>query len=240
MVRVAFVMGDYPGAEVDRRAKTALSFATPEVEVGIVKAPVTPYFYGMSPTEMTLVAPDVIASFFKAQQEGYDAVVPLGFLDLGVEAGRSAVDIPVLGPMQSALHVAGLLGDRFGLIAYHENQFANLEGLVRHYGFLDKVVGIADSGFDLPDIAANETAMIETFVASARKLIHDKRAEIIIPTGISQCPVHMDPRWLSNELGVPVVEGIGAPIKLAGMFAQLGLRHSRRRYPKSPTYAAKQ
>lgn len=240
MVRVAFVMGDYPGGEVDRRANVALSYSTAEVQVGIVRAPVTPYFHGMSPTEMTLVAPDVIAAFHTAQKEGYDACVPLGFLDLGVQGGRSAVDIPVLGPMQSALHIAALLGDRFGLIAYHENQFANLEGLVRGYGMLDKVVGFGDSGFDLPDIAANHDAMVETFVKSAKKLVHEKRAEVIIPTGVSQCPVHMDPKWLSAEIGVPVVEGIGAPIKLAGMMAQLGLKHSRLRYPKSPVYAAKQ
>src|SRR4051794_36657794 len=161
MVRVAFVMGDYPDGEVDRRAKVALSYASEEVEVGIVRAPVTPYFHGMSPTEMTLVAPAVITAFFQAQKEGYDAVVPLGFLDLGVEGGRSAVDIPVIGPCQAALLLSSFLADRFGLIAYHENQFANLEGLVRRYGMLDKVAGIAASGFDLPDIAANHDAMVE-------------------------------------------------------------------------------
>jgi hypothetical protein len=32
---------------------------------------------------------------------------------------------------------------------------------------------------------------------------------------------------------VPVVEGIGAPIRLAAMMAGLGLRHSRVRWPKS-------
>ena len=41
------------------------------------------------------------------------------------------------------------------------------------------------------------------------------------------------PDWLSNELGVPVVEGIGAPIRMAAMLAGLGLRHSRKRWPKS-------
>ena len=40
--------------------------------------------------------------------------------------------------------------------------------------------------------------------------------------------------WLSRELGVPVVEGIGAPIRVAAAMASLGLQHSRRRWPKSP------
>ena len=42
MARVAFVIGDYPSEERSRREKVALSYATAEVEVGIVSAPVTP------------------------------------------------------------------------------------------------------------------------------------------------------------------------------------------------------
>jgi hypothetical protein len=30
-------------------------------------------------------------------------------------------------------------------------------------------------------------------------------------------PVHIKPDWLMQELGVPVVEGIGAPVRLAAM-----------------------
>ena len=239
MVRVAFVVGDYPSEESTRREQVALSYANSEVEVGIIRAPITPYFYGMTQCEMTLVAPAVIEAFHRAEKEGYHAVVPLGFLDLGVDGGRAAVDIPVIAPFECSLHLASLLGDRFGLICYHENQFGNLYGLLRHYGMEHKVVGIGSSGFDLPDIAANHDAMVETFLKSARKLINENRAELIIPTGISQCPVHMNPKWLMAELGVPVVEGIGAPIRLAGMFADLGMNHSRKRWRKSQTYAGK-
>jgi len=51
--------------------------------------------------------------------------------------------------------------------------------------------------------------------------------------GISQCPVHIDPKWLQEQLGVPVVEGFGAPIRMAGLLASLGLKQSRIRWPKS-------
>ena len=40
-------------------------------------------------------------------------------------------------------------------------------------------------------------------------------AEVIIPMGISQRSVHIKPDWLQEELGVPVVEAIGAPIRMA-------------------------
>ncbi|MCC6889204.1 MAG: hypothetical protein IT536_11780 [Hyphomicrobiales bacterium] len=240
MIKVAFIVGDYPSEESKRREQVALSYSNSEVQVGIVRAPsISPYFHGMTQCEMSLVAPAVIDAFHRAEKEGYQAAVPLGFLDLGVDGGRAAVDIPIVAPFESSLHLASLLGDRFGLVCYHENQFGNLTMLLNRYGMSHKVAGIEASGFDLPDIAANREAMVEGFLKVARKLIEKDRAEVIIPTGITQCPVQMDPKWLRDQLGVPVVEGIGAPLRLAAMFADLGMTHSRMRWRKSPTYANK-
>ncbi len=235
MIRIAFVIGGYPPEERARREKAALAYASDEVEVGIISAPVSPYFHGMTQAEITLVSPAVIEAFREAEKQGYDAVVPLGFLDLGVDGGRSAVDIPVLGPFETALHIASILGDRFGCVAYHEIHFPVLQGIVRRYGMEHKIVGWASSGFDLPDIAENHDAMVENFVAAARKLIEEDGADVILPTGITQCPVHIDPKWLMEELGVPVVNGIGGPIRFAAMLASLGLTHSRKRWMKSQT-----
>jgi Asp/Glu/hydantoin racemase len=52
--------------------------------------------------------------------------------------------------------------------------------------------------------------------------------------------VHIKPDWLMQELGVPVVEGIGAPIRLAAMLVSLKLNYSRVYWPKSPLFKGKQ
>jgi allantoin racemase len=74
--------------------------------------------------------------------------------------------------------------------------------------------------------------MVESFLAAARALIAEEGADVIIPQGITQCPVQMKPAWLSEQLGVPVVEGIGAPIRMAAMLVSLGLTQSRVRWQK--------
>jgi allantoin racemase len=234
MIRIAFVVGEYPPQEQKRREDTALAYSSAEVQVGIVRVGATPYIHGLTPAELSLVVPAFFDAYRRAEREGYDAVVPLGVLDLGVDGGRSMVDILVLGPCETALHVASMVGDRFGCIVYHENLVPMTESIVRRYGMQDRIVGWRNSGFDLPDLAANRDALVENFVAAARSLIEKERADVIIPMGISQCPVHIKPDWLSRELGVPVVEGIGAPIRVAAAMASLGLKHSRRRWPKSP------
>src|ERR1041384_4981116 len=180
MIRVAFVIGGYPPEEHKRRADVALAYSTAEIEVGIVDVAASPYFYGMTPTEIQLVAPALIDSFKRAEKEGYDAVVPLGTLDLGVDGGKAAVDIPVIGPTEAALHIAALVGDRFGLIVYHQRQMPFLRAIVRRYGMERHVVDFGVTGFDLPDLAAHQEEMVENFVNEAKRLI-GFGGQVIIP-----------------------------------------------------------
>lgn len=74
--------------------------------------------------------------------------------------------------------------------------------------------------------------IMDNFVAEAKRLV-GLGAEVIIPMGISQCPVHIKPDWLQEQLGVPVVEAIGAPIRMAALLAGLGFEQSRIRWPQS-------
>jgi hypothetical protein len=59
-IRIAFVIGQYPPDQRLLREQAALSYASPEIEIGIVSTPVSPYIHGMSPTEIQLAAPAYI------------------------------------------------------------------------------------------------------------------------------------------------------------------------------------
>src|SRR5437763_15267084 len=117
MVRVAFVIGDYPPEERRIREDVAKSYSTAEIEVGIISVKPSPYG-GLTPAEIQLVAPYFHAAFIQAERERYDAAVPVGTLDLGVDCGRSLVDIPIVGPCEAMFHVAAQPGCRFGLLCY--------------------------------------------------------------------------------------------------------------------------
>jgi allantoin racemase len=237
-IRVAFVVGEYPPVERKRREDAALAYASPEVEVGIVSVKATAHNRGNAPDLLGLAVPPFIDAFRDAEKQGYDAVVPLGTLDLGVDAGRSVVDIPVVGPSEAMLHIASMLGRRFGIIMYHDSAMPLAYRMVERFDMIHKVVGWRTCGFSLPDIAANRDAVIANFVDKARELV-TLGADVILPMGITQCPVHIKPDWLMNELGVPVVEGIGAPIRFAAMLVSLKLNYSRKFWPKSPLFDAK-
>src|ERR1700689_3714401 len=97
MIRVAFIIGDYPPAEKKLGEDAAKSYSSSDVEVGIISVPPQP-FGGLGPAEIQMVAPYYHAGFLQAEREGYNAAVPLGTLDLGVDGGRSLAAIPVIGP----------------------------------------------------------------------------------------------------------------------------------------------
>jgi allantoin racemase len=231
MIRVAFVIGDYPPDQLKLREDVAKGYSSADVEVGIIHVPARP-FDGLTPAEIQAASGIFHESFRQAEREGYDAVVPLGMLDIGVDGGRSAVDIPVIAPLQAVLHVAALVGDRFGVVCYHPSAIPRHHAQCKAYGMEGWVAGRRASGFYTQHIAANRDKMIESFLMAARDLIEKDGADVIIPQGITQCPVQMKPDWLAGQLGVPVVEGIGAPIRMAALCAGLGLSQSRVRWQK--------
>ena len=232
MIKVAFVVGDYPDTERRRREEAARGYSSADLEVGIVPVAARP-FDGLTPAEIQAAAPLYHEAFRQAEREGYDAVVPLGMLDLGVDGGRSVVDIPVVAPLQAALHVAAQVGEQFGVVCYHPSAIARHRAQTRAYGMESFIAGRRASGFYLQHIAANREQMVDSFLKTARALIDDDGADVIIAQGITQCPLEMKPQWLMAELGVPVIEGIGAPIKMAALLVALGVTQSRVRWQKA-------
>src|SRR5712692_9383130 len=179
-ILVAFVVGEYPPDERKRREDTALSYASAEVEVGIVSVKATPYYIGNAPDLLGIAVPPFLDAFREAEKLGYDAVVPLGTLDLGVDAGRCAVNIPVVGPSESMLHIASMLGRRFGIMMYHDFVLPLGYRMVERFNMMPKVIGWRTCGFELPDIIANRDRVVATFVAKARELV-ELGADVILP-----------------------------------------------------------
>jgi len=226
-------MGQYPPDEFKRRADVARSYSSAEVDIGVLTISGTAFSDSNTPAAADFLMPAFVDGYREAERQGYDAAVPLGTLDLGVDAGRCAVDIPIIAPTEAMLHLACIFGHRIGMIMYHDSYLPLGYRLVERYGMADRVVGWRTSGFEVTDMARNVDTMIRNFMTHARTLIDEHRADVILPFGISLCPIHIKPDWLSAQLGVPVIEGIGAPLRLAAMASSLGLRHSRRYWPKS-------
>ena len=84
-----------------------------------------------------LCVPDTIRRAMEAQQRGANAIIIDCMGDPGLAACREVVTIPVVGPAQTAMHVASLLGHRFSFITVLERLRAVIDKLVAGYGLND-------------------------------------------------------------------------------------------------------
>src|SRR5688572_31443119 len=121
-MKIMVVMGEYPPAEGEHRRQAVLKCASPGTEIGFEVIKATFFRHSNSQVNSLSAGPLVAEVAQKAEADGYDAVVPFGTLDAGVELARNLVRIPVVGAGQSVMHLAAQLSNRLGVIAYEEER----------------------------------------------------------------------------------------------------------------------
>jgi len=152
----------------------------------------------------------------------YDAVVMAGFGEHGREGVRELVDVPVVDITEAAAHLACLLGRRYGVVTTLERSCGQIEDSLELAGVGRNCAAVVGTGLgvlDLGDVARTEAA----FLAAAERC-RRAGAEVLVlgcagMTGLQ--------RAVGDKLGVPVVDGVGAAVKLAEGLVGLGLTTSR-------------
>ena len=83
--------------------------------------------------------PSIVRKIFWAAQNGYDAVISSNTFDPGVDGGRLAVNIPVIGLLRTSMHAACTLADRVGITVPLAPHVPYTWRILRTYG-LDRFV----------------------------------------------------------------------------------------------------
>jgi len=165
----------------------------------------------------------------KAQREGFDAVAMSCFLDVGLDAMREALDIPVVGACQASLHLASLLGSKFSIItAGNGGAVRTIEDLVNKYGFKSKLSSIRQVNLTPLQFAVEKQELKKKILVEAKKAIREDGANVIIfgCSGMNVAP------WLQEQVNVPVVDPLIAVIKILEVLGKMHLTHSKLVYPK--------
>ncbi len=233
-MKIMVVMGEYPEEEGERRRQAVLRCALAGTEIGFSVIKATFFRRSNSQVNSLSAGPLVAEVAQRAEAEGYDAVVPFGTLDAGVELARNLVRIPVVGAGQSVLHLGAQLSNRLGVIAYEEKSIPFMRKQIYAWRVADSVVAIRSVQIPLPESTKNRAAMRERFIEVAHELIDKYDAEIIVPMGVTMVPVQYSPQEFEKELGVPVMDALKTSIQTAEMLVRMGLAHSVKTYPRPP------
>lgn len=160
-----------------------------------------------------------------AHQDTIDGVVVGCFDDTGVDAARCLVEVPVIGICQGALQAAAVLANRFTVVTMMRRSVPALEHLVRRYGAdvaCAKVRACEVPVLELEDPHGKAYERIRSEIADA---VEQDNAEAIVLGCAGMITLT---ERLSDEFGLPVVEGVSAAVKAVEGLATLGLHTSSR------------
>ena len=177
--------------------------------------------------------PAIVRKIFWAAENGYDAVISSNTFDPGVDGGRLAVDIPVIGLLRASMHAALTLADRVGITVPLAPHVPYTWRILRTLGLEGFVSDIRPIGIYGADIAQRGAEIYDKTVAIMRALVADTLAEIIVPLGGAIIPYVVDPKDLAAATGVQVLNTKAIGIRFAEMCVAFKMTQSALTYPRA-------
>jgi allantoin racemase len=181
-----------------------------------------------------LSVPDTIRRAIDAEQSGANALIIDCMGDPGLHACREVVTIPVVGPAQTAMHFASMLGHRFSFITVLDRLHALIGHLVASYGLQQSFASFRAVDIPVLEIGADLGRLASALAREAAAAVEQDGADAIVLgcTGFLGCAGSLRQALLAKGLDVPVIDPIPLAVHAADALVKTGLSHSKRTYPK--------
>jgi allantoin racemase len=180
-----------------------------------------------------LSLPDTIRKAIDAERSGANAIIIDCMGDPGLYACREVVSVPVLGPCQTAMHIAGMMGHRFAFITVLNRLRPMIDKLVAGYGLKDNYASFQAVDIPVLEIAHDLDKLNTALAQKALTAIDQDHADYLILgcTGFLGCAAAMREKLLSSGRDVPVIDPIPLAVHVADAMVKTGLSHSKHAYP---------
>ncbi len=153
-----------------------------------------------------------------------DAIVVACFDDTGVDAVRCLVDVPVIGIGEAAFHAASMIATKFSVVTTLTRSVAGLEAKLARYGFAARCAKIRATEIPVLKLEQNDPATIGKIRREIKTAIEVDGAEAIV----LGCAGMADfVQQLSQDLGLPVVDGVACAVTMAEALVAAGLKTSK-------------
>ena len=166
----------------------------------------------------------LLAEVAKGEAEGADGYVIACFGDPGLLAAREIAAGPVVGVAEAAMHLAALLATGFSVVTTLERTCVIAEQLVRNYGMERTCRRVRAADVAVLDLENPASAARATILAECRRALAEDESGAIVLGCAGMADLC---RELAHELGVPVVDGVAAAVKLVEALVGLDLRTSK-------------
>lgn len=179
-----------------------------------------------------LAVPDTIIRAIEAERAGADAIIIDCMGDPGLKPAREVVKIPVLGPAESSMHLAAMLGQKFSVVTVLNSVRPMLTNLARIYGVHEKLASILVVDVPVLELEARFAEVQQRLAETALLAVERDGADVIVLgcTGFLGCADAISRHLAANGYDIPVIDPIPATACMAEAVVKAGLRHSKRTY----------
>lgn len=202
-------------------AATAACYANKETVIMPVTAQMGPQTIESHFDEaMSIVA---MADAIKAGEEmGADAYILACFGDPCIWAIREMTDKPVLGIAQASFMMASLVCKQFAVVTSLARTITIAEHLLHEYGMNKQCAGVL--AVDLPVEAIDSDDSVQAVIKTACHARDNLRAGAIV-LGCGGMSAQRE--YIETQVGIPVIDGVIAAVKLLEAMQGLGLKTSK-------------
>lgn len=147
-----------------------------------------------------------------ARHPDVDAIVIACFDDTGVDAVRTLVSVPVLGIGEAAYHAASMIATKFSVITTLSRSVPGLENNLMRYGLAQKCARVRATDIPVLKLEDGDPETLEKIRSEIRNAIEQDKAEAIVLGCAGMADLMTQ---LSDEFGLPVIDGVAAGVTLA-------------------------
>lgn len=166
--------------------------------------------------------PGLLAEIGKARD--MDAYVVACFDDTGLDAARCLAAGPVVGIGEAAFHMASLIAGKFSVVTTLSRSIPAIEHNLTKYGLASRCAKVRASEVAVLDLERPDSDARAKISAEISRAKAEDRAEAIVLGCAGMADLA---NALSQEHGLPVVDGAAAAVKLCEGLVGLGLKTSK-------------
>ncbi|PPI88421.1 Asp/Glu racemase [Candidatus Pantoea edessiphila] len=146
------------------------------------------------------------------------------FGDPGLIAAREISVRPVIGMAEAAMHVATFVSTRFSIITTLPRTLIIIKQLLHQYGFMQHCAAIHDINFSVLELAKNKEQAYQKIIKCCMKAKNNDGIGAII---LGCAAMSNLAPLLTEELQIPVIDGIIAAINMVELLNKLSLGISK-------------
>lgn len=167
--------------------------------------------------------------------DDYDAFVIACYSDHPtVYALREITDKPVVGIAEASMLLSCILGHQFSVVTTNREWEPLLWDAVRHYGLAERCASVRSTGMAVLDLETADGETTDTAIIAAARLAVEQDGADVICLGCAGM-AGLDEK-VAAALGVPVVDGVVAALKMLEGAVSAGLHTSKRLAYARPQY----